>query len=74
MDYCDSIMKVQIYDFLHTENKNDFKYSEFSIKINLYNDWQEILKSENLSGEFYGDWSLNKYSKDYSRRLIIVVK
>ena len=74
MDYCDSIMKVQIYDFLHTEDKNDFKYSEFFIKINLYNDWQKILKSENLSGEFYGDWNLNKYSKGYSRRLIIVAK
>lgn len=74
MEYNEDIMKVDIFDFLHTEEKNDFRHSEFLIKIRLYNDWLKILNKANLTAEFYGNWDFKKYSKNDSKRLIVVAK
>lgn len=74
MEYNKDLMKVEVFDFLHIEEKNDFRHSEFLIKIRLYNDWLEILNKANLTAKFYGDWNFKKYSTTDSKRLIIVAK
>lgn len=74
MEYYNDIMKVEIFDFLHTEKENDFQHSEFFIKIRLYNDWLSILRKAKLTAEFYGDWDFQGYSTSESKRLIVVAK
>jgi glycine/sarcosine N-methyltransferase len=74
MDYQDNLMKVEIFDFLHKEKENDFRHSEFLIKIRLYDDWVKILEKAKLTAKYYGDWDFQEYSKSDSKRLIIVAK
>lgn len=74
MEYNNDVMKVEVFDFLHTEKENDFRHSEFFIKIRLYNDWLTILEKAGLTAEFYGDWNFEKYSTAESKRLIVVAK
>jgi glycine/sarcosine N-methyltransferase len=72
MEYKDDVIRVEIFDFLHSEKENDFRHSEFLIKIRLLNDWVSILKKAELTAECYGNWDFQKYSVNESRRLIIV--
>jgi ubiquinone/menaquinone biosynthesis C-methylase UbiE len=74
MEYTDDLMRVDIFDFLHNEKENDFRHSEFFIKIRLYNDWITILKKAELTAEYYGNWNFQKYSINESKRLIVVAK
>lgn len=74
MSYSEDLMKVEVFDFLHTEEKTDFRHSEFFIRIRLYDDWTNILKESNLEGNFYGDWNFESYSKEKSNRFIVVAK
>ncbi len=74
MKYDNDLMKVEIFDFLHTEKENDFKHNEFFIKIRLYNDWLTILEKAELAAQFYGDWNFQEYSTSKSKRLIVVAK
>lgn len=74
MDYQADIMTVNIFDLIHTENQSDIKVNEFKIMIRLYDDWIKILDTVNLHGDFYANWDFISYSKQNSRRLIIVAK
>ncbi len=74
MDYQDDLMKVDIFDFLHKETEKDFRHSEFSIRIRLYDDWVKILKKAKLTAKYYGDWDFKEYSKSDSKRLIVKAK
>jgi len=58
----------------HTEEKKDFRHSEFLIKIRLNIGWVEIINKANLTAEFYGNWNFQKYSKSESKKLIVVAK
>lgn len=71
MSYEENIMTVEIFDFIHKENQNDFKHSQFKIWIRLLTDWEKIIRQVNLKAEFYGDWNLAPYDKQ-SKRLIVV--
>jgi hypothetical protein len=76
MDYAQSVMTVQAFDFLHKEeeNKYDFRRSEFKIRIRLLADWQAILRDLEMEAEYYGDWNSVAYSVVSSNRLIIIAK
>jgi glycine/sarcosine N-methyltransferase len=74
LDYQDDLMKVEIFDFLHKGKENDFRHSEFLIKVRLYDDWVKILKKAKLAAKYYGDWDFEEYSKSKSKRLIIMAK
>ena len=76
MDYEQSIMTVQAFDFIHMEKekKYDFNRSEFKIRIRLLADWQEILHDLDMQAEYYGDWDSAVYDVAKSNRLIIIAK
>jgi ubiquinone/menaquinone biosynthesis C-methylase UbiE len=76
MDYAQSVMIVQVFDFIHKEKdkKYDFYRSEFKIRIRLLADWQAILHDLEMQAEYYGDWDSVAYDVDGSKRLIIIAK
>ncbi len=76
MDYAKSIMTVQTFDFIHSEEheKYDFHRSEFKIRIRLLADWEEILDGLDMQAEYYGDWDSAAYDLAKSNRLIIIAR
>jgi glycine/sarcosine N-methyltransferase len=76
LDYEQSIMTVQAFDFIHMEKdkKYDFNRSEFKIRIRLLADWQEILHDLDMQAEYYGDWDSAMYDVAKSNRLIIIAR
>jgi len=76
MDYVNDIMVVNIFDFIHKEDKGiyDFKHSEFNIRIRLQDDWVDIIRKVGLKADFYGDWNFEPYDKEKSKRLIVVAR
>jgi glycine/sarcosine N-methyltransferase len=76
MDYTQSIMTVQAFDFIHIEKekKYDFNRSEFKIRIRLLADWQGILHDLDMQAEYYGDWDSAIYDIAKSNRLIVVAR
>ena len=76
MDYAQSVMTVQAFDFIHKEKdkKYDFRRSEFKIRIRLLADWKEILDDLEMQAEYYGDWDSVEYDVAKSNRLITIAK
>lgn len=74
MGYADNIMTVNIFDFVHSEEENDFSHNKINISIRLFDEWETILRILNLDCMYYGDWLFNQYDKQSSMRLIMVAK
>lgn len=76
MDYEQSVMTVQVFDFVHREQDEqcDFRRSEFKIRIRLLADWRAILDDLNMQAEFYGDWDSAPYDVTTSNRLVVIAR
>lgn len=75
MDYVGNLMKVDIFDFTHTEDCLDFNHTRVQVQIRLKADWDRILGKAGFTKiEYFGDWSFNQYEKEKSKRLIAVVQ
>jgi ubiquinone/menaquinone biosynthesis C-methylase UbiE len=75
IDYVGDIQTVNIFDFVHTEDKSDFHHSVVGIKIRLQDSWSKMLAEAGFAKvEFFGDWQMTPYNKEASRRLIVVAE
>lgn len=75
MEYLGKKMKVNIFDFIHTKDLCDFKYSSVYVRIRLKDDWDKLLNKVGFAKvEYYGGWDFTIYNKKSSKRLIIVVQ
>jgi hypothetical protein len=71
--YSGNIQTVDIFDFIHTEDRCDFKHTSVQIRIRLLDDWRQILHEAGFRDtRFFGDWDEAPYNKQSSRRLIAV--
>lgn len=73
LEYLGDTMRVNIFDFIHTETTSDFKRSEVHVRIRLRDSWARILRDAGFSSvKFLENWDGTPYSKATSRRLIAV--
>jgi glycine/sarcosine N-methyltransferase len=73
MNYFKNQMEVNIFDFIHTKRKTEFKHNSVRIRIRLKDDWKRILEFVGFKKvEYYGDWKMTPYNKKDSKRLIII--
>jgi SAM-dependent methyltransferase len=75
LDYANDVMKVDIFDFTHTEDCYDFNHTYVQIQIRLQADWDRILDQAGLTRrKYFGDWAFIRYDKEKSKRLITVAQ
>ena len=75
IDYGENIQTVNIFDFIHTQNANDFHHTTVQIRIRLKDSWEKLLGEVGFKKvEYFDDWNLNPYDKESSRRLICVAQ
>jgi ubiquinone/menaquinone biosynthesis C-methylase UbiE len=75
MNYAGDVMKVDIFDFTHTEDHINFNHTHVQIQIRLKADWDRILdKAKVTKVEYFGDWAFTQYDKEKSKRLIAVAQ
>ena len=75
MDYVGDVMKVDIFDFTHTEDRFDFNHAHVQVQIRLKADWDRILGKAGFTRiQYFGDWCFTQYDKEKSKRLIAVVQ
>jgi ubiquinone/menaquinone biosynthesis C-methylase UbiE len=75
MDYVQDRMQVHIFDFVHTEDVQDFWHNSIWLRIRLQDDWKRMIEQAGFSkAEFFGDWQGTAYDKEQSRRLIVVAQ
>ena len=73
MDYANDVMKVDIFDFTHTEDCYDFNHTNVQIQLRLKADWDRILDQAGFKNiTYFGDWAFTRYDKEKSKRLITV--
>lgn len=73
LDYSVDVMQVNIFDFVHTDEKCEFYDTTLTVAIRLKNDWEKILSKVGFSKvQYFGDPDFTPYDKDKSRRLIAV--
>jgi glycine/sarcosine N-methyltransferase len=75
MEYSANIQTVNIFDFIHTEDNSDFRYTSVRIRVRLMDNWLEILREVGFNDvKIFGGWDLEPYDKQTSSRLIVVAK
>ncbi|MDQ7792678.1 MAG: class I SAM-dependent methyltransferase [Clostridia bacterium] len=75
LDYSKDVMKVNIFDFIHTEEKCTFHSESVSVAIRLKDDWDRLLSETGFANvEYYGDFGFSVYDKESSQRLIAVAQ
>lgn len=73
LEYTTDVMQVNIFDFVHTEERREFHNITVNLAIRLKNDWEKILSDVGFSKvQFFGDVDFTPYDKDTSQRLIAV--
>lgn len=70
IDYQDDIMAVRIFDFVHEDGQSryEFHHSEHRIRLRRCADWERILSSVSMRGEYYGSWRGEPYDKESMER------
>ncbi len=75
MEYAEDMMTVNIFDFIHTEERCDFHKSSVKLRIRLQDDWKRLIREAGFRKfDFFGDWDFTPYDKTASRRLIAVLE
>jgi len=75
MTYTQEQMTVNIFDFIHSADKSDFKYTTIRYRLRLQDDWHQILNQLSLAEiRFLGGWDGTVYDKKSSGRLIVVAQ
>ncbi len=75
IDYAGDIQTFIIFDFVHTQEITDFRYTTVRIRIRLQDSWKKLLSEAGFDKvEFFGDWESTPYDKESSRRLIVVAQ
>jgi hypothetical protein len=75
LEYSGSVMTVNIFDFIHTEESSDYGHARIDVRIRLQDSWIEILRAAGFCDvEFFEGWDFTPYSKTTSLRMIVVAK
>jgi SAM-dependent methyltransferase len=75
LEYSKDVMKVNIFDFIHTEDNCSFHNTSVNIAIRLKDKWEILLSEAGFTSvDYFGDWELSEYDKQSSRRLIAVAR
>jgi len=75
LDYCKDVMKVNIYDFVHTKDRCAFYSTCVNVAIRLKDDWDRLLSEAGFTEiDYFGDWRHSAYDKRSSKRLIAVAR
>lgn len=73
LEYSEDVMQVNIFDFVHTEERCEFYNTTVYVAIRLKNDWEKMLSDVGFSNvQYFGNLDFLPYDKDTSRRLIVV--
>ena len=72
-DYVDDVMKVDKFDFAHSDDYCDFSHTYVQVQIRLKDDWDLILDNAGLTWtEYFGDWAFTQNDKEKSKRFFAV--
>jgi len=75
LEYSKNAMKVNIFDFVHTEERCDFYTASVNVAIRLKHDWERLLSEAGFTNvEYFGGFDFSVYDKELSRRLIVVAQ
>jgi len=75
IEYSKKLMKVNIFDFIHTKKKFGFYASSVNVAIRLKDDWVRLLSKTGFrNAEYFGDFNFSEYDKQSSQRLIAVAQ
>jgi glycine/sarcosine N-methyltransferase len=75
MVYTEEFMTVNIFDFIHTEDRCDFRKSSVRLRIRLQDKWKQLIHETGYEkAGFFGDWDFAPYDTAVSRRLIAVAR
>jgi glycine/sarcosine N-methyltransferase len=75
LEYSKNLMKVNIFDFVHTEEMCGFYTTSVNVAIRLKDDWDRLLSETGFDNvEYFGDFKLSVFDKQSSRRLIAVAQ
>jgi ubiquinone/menaquinone biosynthesis C-methylase UbiE len=75
MEYADDLMTVNIFDFVHTQERCDFRKTSLCLRIRLQDKWEQIIRKAGFRKiGFFGDWEFAPYDKTVSKRLIAVLQ
>ena len=70
LEYSNNLMKVNIFDFIHTEERSGFYATSVNVAIRLKADWDRSLAGTGFNNvEYFGDFHFSPYDKQTSRRL-----
>jgi SAM-dependent methyltransferase len=73
LEYSKEVMKVNIFDFIHTEERCAFYSTSVNVAIRLKGDWERLLSNAGFTNtKYFGDFRFSPYDKQSSRRLIVV--
>lgn len=73
IEYSGNVQTVHIFDFIHTEDRSDFKHASIRIRIRLFDSWRTIVREAGFRDvTIFGGWDATPYDKQSSRRLIAV--
>ncbi|AFM23350.1 class I SAM-dependent methyltransferase [Desulfomonile tiedjei] len=75
LEYSGNLMKVNIFDFVHTEENSTFYAASVNVAIRLKDDWDRLLSKTGFNNvECFGDFKFSTYDKESSRRLIAIAQ
>lgn len=75
LGYSVDIMKVNIFDFIHTEDRCAFYSTSVNVAIRLKDDWDRLLSKAGFTKvEYFGDFRFFAYDKQSSKRLIAIAQ
>jgi len=75
LEYSQNLMEVNIFDFIHAEEKFGFYASSVNVAIRLKDDWGRLLSEVGCSNvDYFGDFKFSEYDKKSSQRLIAVAQ
>jgi SAM-dependent methyltransferase len=71
----DNFLTIHILDLYHSTNRMESNQYDIVNKILLDSDYERLLKQAGYSGiHIYGDYKMNQYYSDSSRRIIVVAE
>lgn len=75
LEYSGDLMKVKIFDFVHTEDRSEFYATSVNVALRFQDDWDRALAQAGFKNvEYFGDYRFSPYEKQTSRRLIAVAQ
>lgn len=75
LEYSGDLMKVNIFDFVHTEEQHGFYATAVNLALRLKDAWDRSLSKAGFKNvDYFGDYRFTTYETQTSRRLIAVAQ